>query len=579
MIINMPILACWTLFFLSPLFWPKIMDSYIAMDLLAFATALMASALMLYSNPTAQTNRKADKFSWLFLGLLLFPIALQLTILELRNPWRAWQMALYITSAWLIFRMAGSSARKMLGCTSWFVLLAMIGNFYVTFALLQEFQWHLWPGFEVFPFWLSNPERFGGPLIHPNLESLFLALICMALWSQFSSTKRSWPWLLASLLPCAGLLATSSRSSALVMALGIVILLATSQHRTRFFVGILTLLAVSSAMVNYWMAVPSVASESVSLVHRLEVSGFQSRLFLWDMSIRLFMDHFWLGIGAGNLLSYGTEAHIATLVHHPEWSVSSVRLSGGDAWTHNLPLQFLVEWGIFGGIAIIALLLAIIFKAWQLLVTKNVSIVSAEAQAALGLLVLMAHGMVSVAVLQGFFLVLIALYASALFIKPEKREGPIAHNNGIRLVLMLIPSIFLLYSWQSFITKELAVERAVGLPIQSEAFITPMASGIDSPWSSRPALFWYFVSLGLRDAKPPTWIQSEPLAYRFWLQHQSSLSLRYLILIAHLKDDIHNEKHLIELYQKAYPSDSHSNHFVHHIERGHLDGEAIDIWK
>lgn len=580
MAFNIPVLACWAAFFISPLFWPKIMDSYIAMDLLAFAVALLASALMACSRPSDQANKEIDKTSWLLLGLLIFPIALQLLIMDVRNPWRAWQMALYIIAAWLIYRMAGGSAREMFGRLSWFILLALVGNFYVVFALLQEFQWHLWPGFELFPFWLSNPSRFGGPLIQPNLQGLFLALICISLWSQFASNRRFWPWLLASLLPCAGLLATSSRSSVLVMLIGIVILLFISRKRMLFFIGMAALLAVSAALVSYWHLFTSVTGESLALVHRLEVSGFQSRLFLWDMSVRLFIDHFWLGIGAGNLLSYGTEAHLATLAQHPEWSATSNSLSGGHAWTHNLPLQFMVEWGVAGGIAVVGLLSAIAFKAWRLFIVEKVSIVSAEAQALLGLLIMIMHGMVSIAAVQGFFLVLFALYAAALFHKPVEATSDVPHrNNGIRLAVMLIPSFFMLYNWQYFISRELAVEQAVGLPVNSEEFISPMAKGIDSPWSSRPTLYWYFISLTIANAKPAQWIQSENFAYRFWYQHQSNLSLRYLILIAHLKNDAYAERRMIDLYQKAYPSDSATNYLVRHTDQGHSEGEAIDIWK
>ena len=144
----LPIIA-WLAFFLSPLAWPKTIDSYIAMDLLALALGLMAT--LIHLNPN-KPNYSAT-WPWLFLLALITPVFIQLFTMEVRNPWKSWQISLYIISAWLVFRYAQPSSTKLISSESWFVLLGCVGNFYVVFAMLQDFNFHILPGNSTFPIW------------------------------------------------------------------------------------------------------------------------------------------------------------------------------------------------------------------------------------------------------------------------------------------------------------------------------------------------------------------------------------------------------------------------------------------
>jgi O-antigen ligase len=541
------------------------------MDLLALATGLVAAAIMA-GNQNEQSN---SRVAWLFLALLILPICIQLLFMDLRNPWRAWQIGLYITSSWLVFRMSGASSAQLLGSNGWNILLACIGNFYVVFAVAQQFQLPLTPGFELFPVWQDHATNYAGVLMQTNMQGLFLALVCAALWSRCSKRQGYLAWLIASLLPCAGILATSSRGSSIIMAMSIIVLIFISKHKTRLLIRIISIVMIAIGIVSYWQAF---APSDASLITRFEATGIQIRLLIWDMSMRLFLEHIWLGIGAGNLISYGTEILLPSLTQHPEWAeIASSQLSGGNIWTHNLPLQFLLEWGIAGGIAIFGLMLIIGKKCWQTYAEDKIELESGQTQAGLGLLLILAHGMVSVAILQGFFLVLFAVYAAAL-LTGQTGNNPTTRKSSPSIIVLLLPAIFLAFNWQWFVLKSSAIENAINTPIQSESFIRPVALAIDSPWSSRSALEWYFIKLRSIDVSSSLWVGSEHLAFRYWLQHQSSLSLRYRILIAHLKNNYSTEKRLIQLHHQAYPSHAIGRKLLNHLKYGHMQGEAIDIW-
>lgn len=567
------ILGLWFIFFLSPIFWPKVIDSYVAMDLLALTTALAASAFMANNF----IDKKNTQITWLFFTLLILPIFLQFMFLDLPNPWKAFQSALYFSSAWLIYRLSGGYAQELLRSHGWNVLLACIGIFYVIFSLMNDFSLHPF-GSATFPLWQDQSTRFGGPLIQTNMEGLFLTLICAALWLQIlKDDKSSWYWLIASILPCAGILATASRSSFIVLlALLIIILFLSANKKDTIFK--IAIVFISAIILAYYWQEEAANLSQANIIQRFESRGIAARLFIWDMSWRLFLENPILGIGAGNLISYGTVAQIPVLNLHPEWYSITNQFTGGHSWAHNIILQFLVEWGFLGGVFILLLIFAILKKVYLILYISKNNIHLGQIQGAVGALLMLMHGMVSIAIMQGFFLALFALYCAAIFLNKKifcVGNRAILRNN----LLLLLPSLILFLNWQTFVSQNITMEKGLGYPAQSQKFLQPILQGINNPWSSRPALERYFANLVFNSAKPAVWIASENLAYRFWLEHQSGLSLRYLILIAHLKDDYYTERRLINLYNQAYPDDSIRAHFKQHIVSGHAKGEAIDIWQ
>ncbi|HCS12745.1 MAG: hypothetical protein COS82_01780 [Zetaproteobacteria bacterium CG06_land_8_20_14_3_00_59_53] len=514
--------------------------------------------------------------AWLFLLLLLLPIAVQLAGGDLRNPWRTFQMALYVCSAWLVYRMSGSTAGRLLGSHSWSLLLGITGNIAVLFAVLQQFHLPLFSGFEVFPIWQAFPVAFAGMHIQQNMQGLFLVLVCMPLWARAMSETKAWPWWLASLLPCAGLLATSSRGSALVLLVGAAMLLWISTSRLGAALRMVGVLLLAGAISHYWHMYPEITGLEATLTERMASVGMQGRFFVWEMCWRLFLEHPWLGIGAGNLMSYGTEAIPVLLSSHPEYAAVASVMIGGHANAHNLILQFLMEWGVLGGAAIIGLIGFVAWRVIGLLHSRSTDLCEGRVQAGIGSAMMLLHGMFSVSMMQGYFVVLLALYSAALFVPVNVSSGPSPRFSLSRLLILMIPALFVIWNWQLFVTREWRAEDAANLSIDDAAFARDVGAAVDNPWSSRAALQWYIGRM-VWEHEPARIVASENFIYRYWMMHQGTLSLRYLILLAHLKDDTYAERRWSALFMAAYPEHRLSPYLKEHLAHGHAEGEAIDL--
>jgi len=293
------------------------------------------------------------------------------------------------------------------------------------------------------------------------------------------------------------------------------------------------------------------------------------------MCLHLYASHPWLGIGAGNLVAYGTEASAAVLATHPEYVAVASSMTGFHYAAHNLLLQFLVEWGLLGGVFVLLLLALVGLRLYRLLMAKHVDLCDGKIQATIGLAIMLLHGMFSVSMVTPFFWVLFALYAAALFAHPAKQAESLPRNR-IFGVVFFIPALLMLYNWQFFITREWRMLQVDNAPLSSEQFITNMAAAIDNPWTSRVAMEWYLGRLVFeRDGRKL--ILSEQYAYRDWMMRQSALPLRYLILIAHLKNDIYAERRWINIFVAAYPLHPLSEGLKEHALHGHLEGGLIDL--
>lgn len=546
-------------------------DNLFAIHLLAIGVGLMAAAWM----ASAKCAMKPARSAWIFLLMLLLPIVLQLAEGELRNPWRAFEMALYVCSAWLVYRMAGCGACDLLGSRDWCLLLGVIGNIAVLFALVQQFHLPLFQGLEIFPVWQTFPTAFAGMQVQQNMQGLFLALVCMPLWARGMTEDRAWPWWLASILPCAGLLATSSRGSALVLAVGAALLLWMTANRLSAAMRLAGALLLAGAISQYWHMYPEITGLEATLSERMAAAGMQARFFIWSMCWSLFLEHPWMGIGAGNLVSYGTEAILPLLALHPEYATVASVMIGGHANAHNLVLQFLLEWGVLGGAAIIGFIGFAVWRVFGLMGPGCAGLCAGKIQAGIGLLLMLLHGMFSVSMMQGFFFVLLALYSAALFI-PASMQFTVPQFSLPRLLVLIIPALFVIWNWQLFVAREWRAEEAAKLSIDDAAFARDVGAAVDNPWSSRAALQWYIGRL-VWEHEPARIVASENFIYRYWMMHQGTLSLRYLILLAHLKDDVYAERRWSALFMAAYPEHKLSPYLKEHLVRGHAEGEAIDL--
>lgn len=571
------VFACWGVFFLSPLFFPQVPSNYIAIDLLALATGLLAASFM----PGRQMlgfGQEAWKAPWLFLLLLLLPAALLLASEELARPWDAWRIMLYICCAWLVYRLSGQRARSLLGSQYWAALLGIVGCFYVMVAVGETFRIPFPFGNELFPLWIDGLPLFGGVLIQTNQQGLFLALVVVALWSRVVLHRCSWLWALASILPCAGLFATASRSSLLVLLAGVfAILLAGRSWR---HLPMLIVSIIAAYLLNEYWSVLQQLSET-KMAHRLGFVGsaLEDRRFLWSIAANLFSQHPYLGIGWGNLPAHSVVAQLPVLLQHPEWGYYASLYLGGHAWAHNIILQGLVGGGLLAGGALLGLCLLVGYKLLFMLL-RTTRVTSGKFQGVLGSAMMLAHGQVSVAVLQGYFLVLLGLYLAAAFGRsPRKGAKPatVPAHQLLRLASFAAAGLVFVL-WGNFISVGQMINKATKLPITSEGFVQDMALGMDDPWLHGDALHEYFAALLKQHAAPRIWVNSEHLAHAYWNYYQNQWSLKFLILIAHLKGDVVMEERLIKLFVSAYPKAAGSPYFIRHAKQGHAQGEAINIW-
>lgn len=404
----------WLLFFLSPFFWPNVFTAPVAVDLASFATGLLAAAFM--TSTTGLRSRYQDPKPLLFLFLLLAPTALMLAVGEARSPWHAWRACLYLSGAWMIFALARETAHRLLGSSAWASILALIANLYVMYAILQAFDLRFLAGDRLFGVWSENVAFFPGPLMQRNWEALFLAFSLVFLWSRAldrpaPENTPSLLWELASWIPVTGVFLTSSRSGILVLLLGAALLLVSSKERKLGgqVIG-RSLLAGLLISTTIMFLAPDVSGENA--VKRFETGDYKTRLLIWAMSLELFLEHPWLGIGLGNMPAYGMEGTIRALDAYPSLATAGSALHGGHAWAHNLFLQFLAEDGLLGGIAI-ALLCWFLWRQGKPWISGKKDMVD---DVTLGMrngwiaaCLIIVHGMVSVSAMQPYFLVLLGL--------------------------------------------------------------------------------------------------------------------------------------------------------------------------
>ena len=416
-------LLLWLVFFLSPFLWPYIHGTAMAFSLLAMATGLAASAAMW--QPARRVSRGLDLLPWIWLVALLLPGFLLLLTDQARNPWNLWLQSLFIASAWLVFVFSREQASCLFATRAWALLLAVVIHLYVIYAVMQ------WLGirpFEdvlaasLFPFWshAGQAKSFAGPLAQQNLHGLFLCLVLMVLFSRVVDTvsDRWWPWWAMCLLPSMNLVATGSRWSFVVFVVGLGLLIFASRFRTQAILRVFSCLLV--AVLLYWMllelrafyleAFADVSNRTI--VEAFQQRGVSARLLIWDLCIRLFMEHPWLGIGLGNLASYGAEGQALVLNVHPEWADHAIYVQ--HAWAHNTIFQLLVEAGLIGGAAILVLYSAVIGR-FVGLIRQRVRLTDGAFQGCLGSGLILMHGMVSASAFNVFFMVLLGLYAASTF--------------------------------------------------------------------------------------------------------------------------------------------------------------------
>jgi len=404
----------WAPFFLVPFFWPGIPSGHIAFDLSALAAGLAAAGISAMRCPP----RPLPAVPWLILLLILAATAVHLADDRLHSAWFAWRQTFYFTAAWLVFAFMRPNARLVLGSGAWSALLAMIATLYIVFALLEVFDLRFLDGSRMFRIWTGHETFFSGPLRQRNMQSLFLVVVVVFLFRRMHlPSERAWIWSLAAAIPVCGLVLTASRSGAACLTLALALMLCSRTWRRHAVAPALASLILGSILSVYVLhmahTMPAHAGAE-NLIEHVENGGIMPRLFIWDLSWQLFLQHPFAGVGWGNLPAHGMDGAILAVQAHPELAEIASSLPFAHVWSHNLVLQFLVEGGAMGGLAVTLMLLAVARRGaaiWR----QRGSMADATVTAWMACVVMLLHGMASVALIQPFFMVMLALLLSAVF--------------------------------------------------------------------------------------------------------------------------------------------------------------------
>jgi len=569
------ILALWFFFFLSPCFTTNILDYFIGTDFLAFSTALMISAYMYvcqkrYSSPS-------NDFTYMWVLVFLLSAFFILIFGDVRNPWGVYKYAVYITAVYLIFRMSQASAAQLINNRLWVTMLAVVGNIYAFIAIAQVF--HLFPEDpnSLFAIWTYIP-RFSGPLLQPNLTALLLVIIVATLFIQSIRDDFKKTWLLASLLPCAVILASNSRSGILLLLLVLLILFICTQQKKAYSLHISATMLVAFMIALCWNTLLQQSGNDVAaLGSRLAEGGMADRLNLWYSSIYLFSEHPLLGIGYGNLASYFAEAQAYVHEQHPDLPA----MAAATYWSHNIVLQFFAEGGIIAGGAMLMLLFFIAKRIFYI-VSQGDVIASPYFPAALMVLLIILHGMVSISIYQGFFLCLLGLYLAALFPLLEKEsqvedetkiEGSVKGMN----LLFFVPAVYLMITFYQFVHIQTDIRAVFDDDPDTPRFIAEVSRAIDNPWLTRSGLEYLFANMEMTNAPVYQWINAYPLLYWHWQLAQDPLSLKRMILHAHLTNNHLSEMYWADIYIRAFPHNGWNQTLISHIKVGHKNHEPLSI--
>jgi len=280
----------------------------------------------------------------------------------------------------------------------------------VIYALIQYFDLRFLYGDRLFPIWNIYTERFPGPLAQANVQGLFLILALIPVIRKLAE-PHSHIWLLASILPLTGTLLTAGRMTFIVLMIVLILLFISSKQPSLLFKKVFFLCSIST-IIYFIISYAPLDDQIESALSRIESSGLTTRLIIWDMSTRLFLEHPWLGIGLMNMQAHASDALAATLQTHPEWRNASAQLSSGHIWTHNLPLQLMLGLGLSGAGIAVFLYTYSMRNITQIIKNRN-NLSESFIHGSIASFAILIHGLVSVSAMQPFIMVLLAVYLAA----------------------------------------------------------------------------------------------------------------------------------------------------------------------
>lgn len=202
-------------------------------------------------------------------------------------------------------------------------------------------------------FAVGADRRVGGPIGDPNDFAFFLLPAIALGLAMRRTTRRRWPWDVATVVILVAVLGTLSRGALVGLAAMAVLAVGAGLVRLRGAVALATVVAVVAGLIA--VTFPSLVSVSLQQKDFVAQQNVSERLQLWTAAADMTVDHPVLGMGPGAFSLYHGDfmSSLPDDVNHPL-----------DV-AHNTWLELSSELGLLGLLAFMALLVVAFTQAWS----------------------------------------------------------------------------------------------------------------------------------------------------------------------------------------------------------------------
>ena len=201
-------------------------------------------------------------------------------------------------------------------------------------------------------FMLGADRRVGGPIGDPNDFAFFLVPAVALGLAVRRTTRRRWPWDVATVLVLVAILGTLSRGALVGLAAMTALAVVAGLIRLRGALAVVAGVAVVAGLVAVMF--PGLVSVSLQQKDFVAQQNVSERLDLWNAAAAMTVDHPFLGMGPGSFS-----------MHHSDFTTSlpdDVNHTLDVA--HNTWLELSSELGVLGFLAFVAMLAAAFGQAW-----------------------------------------------------------------------------------------------------------------------------------------------------------------------------------------------------------------------
>ncbi len=193
-------------------------------------------------------------------------------------------------------------------------------------------------------FAVGADRRVGGPIGDPNDFAFFLLPAVALGVAVRRTTRRRWPWDLATVVVLVAAVGTLSRGALVGLAAMVVVAVVTGMVRTRSAVALAAVAAVVTGLVA--LALPALVSVSLQQKDFVAQQNVSERLDLWTAAAAMTVEHPVLGMGPG-----------AFALHHGDFLTSLPDdVSHPLDVAHNTWLELSSELGVLGLVAFVTML-------------------------------------------------------------------------------------------------------------------------------------------------------------------------------------------------------------------------------